>query len=227
MVSGVLAQSCTEQIAMAQAGVERVVAEAAHPAELGRPKRREAEAVVEQRGPHRHGEGQVVRRHHRPEDTGIGWRQARIESGWHAALGEERRPFGQPLKQLHQLGRRRRDDVERRHHARRRPWRGHARLMAAVERMPLAGVVARRRGGDIADIGPGRRRRRLPEATGHDPARSTQAEQYAATIGWQRWGIGHDGARPHSMPRPALILPTLSASLCMACAKASRSAPVT
>ena len=97
--------------------------------------------------------------------------------------------------------------------------------MAAVERLPLAGVVARRRGGDIAVSAPavaadGCRRppAMIPPAA---PRPRSMRRRSAGSDGV----IGHDGARPHSMPRPALILPTLSARPCMACAKASRSAP--
>ena len=120
------------------------------------------------------------------------------------------------------IGRRRRDHIERRDHAGRRPRRDHAGLVAAVEWLAAARSrcwAARSRHCRCAARPSPRRRRARRRA-----CRPPQTEEQAAAVGCKCGIVGHASA---VIPcrAPALILATLSASVLRSAApRGSRSA---
>ena len=218
------------QVAVAELRVEGIVGKLHHALELARSVRLEPRAILEERGAERGRHGQVVRRHDRAEDAGIGRRQLGIERRRLAALGQEHEAFGEPAEQGLEIGRCTHHHVERGHHAVRRAGGHYAGPMLTVEGLALGcRNEAWRRIGDKRAIGgmgwgTGFGGLGRGERTGQRPARGgSHPEQQASAIGGQ---FGHcDCSRScRSADQPMPMAPLTASRATASARKASASA---
>jgi hypothetical protein len=147
-LSGVRAE-LQGDVAAGEARVERIVGKLLHGNEPGRPELLQPVALIEQRRPKRHSDGQIVRKHPRAEQTGVRRRVTWVQGRRLAALHQKSDPLGQGSKQPLEPRPILRQNVEARDQRGGRLRRRHPRLVEAIERLTIlrAVVAGRQRSG--------------------------------------------------------------------------------
>ncbi|KPW83369.1 hypothetical protein ALO75_200087 [Pseudomonas syringae pv. coryli] len=134
---------------MATGRVQRIVGETGHAAQAFRLDRGQTKTLVEQRLAHRHGDGQVVRGHHRTENARVRRWQFRIDLRHRATGHQECDALVQRAKQTFQVLTVCGQNIECHQHARSRAWVDDAALMQAVKLVVVLRFLTVRRFGDF------------------------------------------------------------------------------